>query len=127
MRNSFRLVTILSLVLFAVGIATADERVNVPFNFVVNGKTLPAGTYIIRHTSLTNPRALLLDGGKDRMVPISPTSVDLDKTGAQMVFDNQGEARVLKSLATANGTLSFATSRSEHVNKGREAAAAMGR
>jgi hypothetical protein len=126
MRNSVRVILSLSLVCFALGVARADERVNVPFNFIVNGKSLPAGTYIIRHTSLTNPNAVLLDGGPNKIVPISVSAVDLEKTGAQMVFDNRGEDRVLKSLATAHGTLSVAEHASKRVKKGQPSAAVTG-
>ena len=127
MRNSLRFLTLFSLVLFGAAIANADERVNVPFNFVVNGKTLPAGTYIIRHLSFTNPNALLLDGGRNRILPLSASSVDVGKTGSQLLFDNEGEDRVLKSLATAHGTLSFAAPSSTQFKKGKQTAAAISR
>lgn len=72
-RQALSLISLLSLLLVA-GLAVAQTshvRSNVPFNFTVGNKTLPAGTYDIRAISSSGDNTLLLqarDGNSSMMV-----------------------------------------------------------
>ena len=70
-RQALSVISLLSLLLVA-GLAiaqTSHVRANVPFNFTVGSKTLPAGTYDIRASS--DPKVLLVQaqGGGSSMPP----------------------------------------------------------
>lgn len=68
MRNTlFSTVLLGTLVLGFSATARAEDvaRTTVPFSFVVNGQTLPAGQYIV-HSDDDNPAVVMIDGVTNR-------------------------------------------------------------
>src|SRR5277367_5803087 len=76
----------------AKGQAVDQVVVNIPYEFVVAGKTLPAGTYKVSRLSATDERTLILTSLESRAgVIVRPTTVEstqADKT--EISFERVG-------------------------------------
>jgi hypothetical protein len=84
--------------------------VNVPFEFMAGGQTLPAGTYTIRRAFSETSSALLISGGGTHGLFVLPAAFDGaagDK--AQLSFENVGETHLLSAVTTQVGKYSIAT------------------
>src|SRR3954451_22475821 len=70
MTKAMRVLCVITLLAGAAAIANAQDnlRVNVPFQFSVNGKTLPAGTYSVSRAFDGNPGVRLLQGADQNPV-----------------------------------------------------------
>jgi hypothetical protein len=108
-RQAFSLISLLSLLLVA-GSAIAQTvhvRANIPFNFAVGNKTLPAGTYDVGSIDIHNGKTLLLqagDGSASMMVN-SNAAENLnpaDKT--KLVFNQYGNRYFLSQIWVAGET-----------------------
>ena len=87
----------------AVKAATPDDIiVKLPFEFVAGGKTLPAGTYTVRHVSDETAGPLLLtnrDIGRSVLVlPYLSDHASVDKP--QVSFQQVGEEHFLSTIQT---------------------------
>ena len=89
-----------------------DLRVNVPFEFEVNGKTLPAATYIIRDALPNSKSALLFVTQGTGAVEVA-TQVDTSVTGSKLVFHKIEDEYFLSDVVNPAGTLHFAPSKAE--------------
>jgi hypothetical protein len=83
----------------------ADQlAVNIPHEFVVAGKTLPAGAYRINRISVNNERALVISNFENRAaVVVQPIEV-AGKTGAErpsVSFQQVGDQFLLSKIQTA--------------------------
>jgi len=107
-RQSLRILFV--LLGFAVLGATAKAQVldqivvNVPFEFVAGGKTLPAGTYRANRVSTTGERSeglVLSNFDKRAGVIVLPTDVE-DARGdkAQLIFERIGDQHFLSKIET---------------------------
>jgi len=102
-RQTFSLVSLLSLLLVA-GSAIAQTvhvRANIPFNFAVGSKTLPAGTYDVGTIDGRDSKMLLLQGrdGNSSMIVGSNAAENLkpaDKT--KLVFNHYGSRYFLSEI-----------------------------
>jgi hypothetical protein len=102
-RQTFSLVSLLSLLLVA-GSAIAQTvhvRANIPFNFAVGSKTLPAGTYDVGTIDGRDSKMLLLQGrdGNSSMIVGSNAAENLkpaDKT--KLVFNQYGSRYFLSEI-----------------------------
>jgi hypothetical protein len=102
-RQTFSLVSLLSLLL-AAGSAIAQTvhvRANIPFNFAVGSKTLPAGTYDVGTIDGRDSKMLLLQGrdGNSSMIVGSNAAENLkpaDKT--KLVFNHYGSRYFLSEI-----------------------------
>lgn len=93
--------------------AHAQElKVAVPFDFVVNGTTLPAATYTVERSLPNNDRGLAFVGNHHGAVAIA-TELDGYATGTKLVFHKVGDEYFLSDVVTLNGTLHFARSSKE--------------
>jgi hypothetical protein len=109
-RQAFSLISLLSLLLMA-GSAIAQTihvRANVPFNFSVGNKTLPAGVYDIRDISSSGANTLLVHEreGKSSMIVGSNTGEALkgaDKT--KLIFNRYGSQYFLAEIWMGGATL----------------------
>jgi hypothetical protein len=108
-RQAFSLISLLSLLLVA-GSAIAQTvhvRANIPFNFAVGNKTLPAGTYDVGTIDHRDGKILLLqarDGNASMMVG-SNAAENLnpaDKT--KLVFNQYGNRYFLSQIWVAGET-----------------------
>ncbi|MBB5316135.1 hypothetical protein [Tunturibacter empetritectus] len=98
----------------AAGIATAgsalaqDHKVTatVPFNFTVNGRTLPAGNYTIGNESNT-PRILSISD-REKGIAVMATTVPDNSVSAdnKLVFHHYGNQYFLSEIRTANSSMS---------------------
>jgi hypothetical protein len=110
---------LLALVGFAglSGIAQAQGSreivVNLPFEFVAAGKTLPAGTYTVNRISEDNFRDLLLTNRDARVsVLVHPTEVESARADKPSVsFERVGETRFLTKIETADYVYNITVSR----------------
>jgi hypothetical protein len=109
------------VLLFTVGVflctlaATANAealKVTVPFDFVVDGNTLPAATYTIREALPNSNTALDFqrDGGQ---ILTQATVTDPEITGTKLVFHKVGDQYFLSDVVAPSGTMHFAVSRKE--------------
>jgi hypothetical protein len=79
-----------------------DIVVTVPFEFVVGGKTLPAGTYTVSHLSVDKFSTLLLtsrdNGTSVYMLPFEGESASADKPNVS--FQRVGNQHFLSTIQT---------------------------
>jgi len=87
---------------------------NVPFRFVVNRATVPAGSYSIDRVSSANPSLLRLRSmdGTPVAVVFSPTDPGADGT-IKLVFDKYNENYFLREIWTQAGVHQLSTSNME--------------
>ena len=112
---------ILIAVTFLLGLgvaAKAETRAEVvakfPFRFVVDGKTLPAGTYTVRRLS-ENPLAVLMltNNNNAACVLVLPVSIaDPSSDKPKVRFKQVGEHYVLSSIQTEDLVYNIPVSRS---------------
>ena len=78
--------------------------VNIPYEFVVAGKTLPAGTYKVNRISANDERALAIRSFESRATVLVLTSEIADTTAsehASVSFRQVGEQHLLSKIQTA--------------------------
>lgn len=103
----------MGVVLCALAKANAEElRVNVPFEFVVNGKSLPAATYTIRESLPNNKSGVAFLSRETGALAIA-TEYDTNVTGSKLVFHRIGDQYFLSDVVTPDGKLHFSQSKSE--------------
>ena len=78
--------------------------VNIPYEFVAAGKTLPAGTYTIRRISDINNLELSLTSVENRTgVLLSSTVVEPNRDDKQaLTFETVGDQHILSKIETAD-------------------------
>jgi len=109
-RQAFSLISLLSLLLMA-GSAIAQTihvRANVPFNFSVGNKTLPAGAYDIKTVS-SDTKVLLLQArdGKSGMIVGSNAAEALERAEkTKLVFNRYGSQYFLAEIWVGGATFS---------------------
>ena len=88
--------------------------VSVPFEFVVAGKTLPAGNYRVNRVSDTDSRALVLSSFENNAsAMVLPTEVESSSDDkAQVSFEELGGEHFLSKIETASHLFTIPVSRS---------------
>jgi len=94
---------ILASAIASAGLATnsamAASRVDVPFNFTAAGKTLPAGTYLVKHDSTGSFVTLESDDASQSftwlLTPGQPAPYDRKVV---LRFDDESNTHVLQSI-----------------------------
>jgi hypothetical protein len=85
---------------------TPDEIVvKIPYEFVVAGKTLPAGTYKVNRVSDNNQRALTISSFENHAAVFVLSSEVADRSGAKhpsVSFQQVGEQHLLSKIETAD-------------------------
>ena len=112
---------LIALIGFAgIGVAVKAQvldqiEVNIPYQFVVAGKTLPAGTYRVKRVGVTDPRLLLLSSLETRATAIiHSTWVENSHTDKNEVsFVQVGDEHFLSKIETPNHLFTISVSRSE--------------
>lgn len=89
-------ITVLLLISFIASLPTSVEaqsayrfKVDVPFQFVLNGQTLPPGTYVIERTDPAKPNIVTLkkvDGGIVRVVITQRIEKDEPSSASSLIF-----------------------------------------
>jgi hypothetical protein len=106
MKKYSRIMVAVAFVIGLSGVAKAASQegiiVKLPFEFVVDGKTLPAGTYTVRHASNDNSGPLLLtsiDTGTSVFVAYQESeSASNDKP--EVGFKRVGDQHFLSTIQT---------------------------
>jgi hypothetical protein len=87
--------------------------VTIPFEFVVAGKTLPAGTYRVNRVSDDRWAGLILSSFENRasaiVLPNEVESAPAEK--AQVSFETAGDEHFLSKIETADNVFTFPVSR----------------
>jgi len=79
--------------------AMAESVVKVPFNFTVGNKTLPAGSYAVRHDSSKHFVTLLRKGTSDIYTwIIGPGEPSPSQSKIVLTFDKVGDAHMLQTI-----------------------------
>jgi hypothetical protein len=106
MKNYARILIAVIVILGLSGAAKAatqdDIIVKLPFEFVAGGKTLPAGTYTVRHLTDDVSGPLILtnrdNGSSVFVLPYVSDHASVDKP--QVSFQQVGEERFLSTIQT---------------------------
>jgi hypothetical protein len=106
-RQTLSLISLLSLLLVA-GSAIAQSshvRANVPFNFTIGSKTLPAGTYDIAAIS-SDPNVLLVQaqGGSSIIVPSNAAESLKGAEKSKLVFNRYRDQYFLTEIWVQGAT-----------------------
>jgi len=102
-RQMFVLVGVLALLLAGGSAYAQSVRVsaNVPFDFIVNGKTMPAGLYTINTVDASDTSALLIRSAqpKDNMIVLSQSVESLKAAkNTKLVFHQYGTRYFLSEI-----------------------------
>jgi hypothetical protein len=116
-RNYFRMfvVSFGAALLAAAAYAGDVDRlvVDVPYDFVVNGKTLPAGKYNVRRGTDSNPRVLSISGVENHESAVA-LSTDMEQAREfrpSITLRRSGEQTVLTKIQTAQHVFTFPVAR----------------
>jgi hypothetical protein len=116
-RNYFRMfvVSFGAAVLAAASHAADLDRlvVDIPYDFVVNGKTLPAGKYNVSRSTNNNPRILSISGVDNHASAVA-LSTDMDQprdSRPRITLRRTGDQTVLTKIQTAEHVFTFPVSR----------------
>jgi hypothetical protein len=89
-------------------------RVQVPFDFQVSGKTLPAGTYTISPIFDRDPAVFRISGAQGQGPIAFMTSVkSLNQTGASLSFRRYGESYFLSGVTNGSGKFNIPRTKQE--------------
>jgi hypothetical protein len=90
---------------------TEGVRVNVPFEFVAGGTTLPAGTYTVGRRSLDGFSGVAISGYRHGALAL-PVAVDESPAEQpKLSFEYVGDKHFLKEISTPRGIYTFALPR----------------
>jgi hypothetical protein len=116
LRFLIALIGIAGLGVAAKGQAVDQIVVNIPYEFVVAGKTLPPGTYRVNRLSDIHPEVLILSSFENhtRAMLLSSTRVESSSADKPEVsFEQIDGQRFLSKIETANHVFTIPVSRSE--------------
>jgi hypothetical protein len=115
LRILIALIGVAGLGMAAKGQVVDQIVVNMPYEFVVAGKTLPAGTYRVNRISVTNQKALIISSFENRASAIilstQVESSHADK--AEVSFEQVGGQYFLSKVETADHLFTILISHSE--------------
>jgi hypothetical protein len=115
MRILIALIGVAGLGVAAKGQAVDQIVVNVPYEFVLAGKTLPAGSYKVNRVSNSNVGVLVFTNIENRssamVLATQVESNDTDK--ASVSFEQVGEEHFINKIETAEHLFTISVSRSE--------------
>lgn len=117
--------TIMAAAALATNTAKAETTLNVPFNFTVNGKSWPAGTYAVAKDSNGNRVTLFSkDSSKISAWIIVPGNADPRDTRIILTFDSIGDthslfsiqygSKITPNLGKARGQMEYLTAGASH-------------
>ena len=115
MRILIALIGVAGLGMAARGQVPDQILVNIPYEFVVAGKTLPAGTYRVNRLSDADHETLILSAFESRArVMVLSTSVESTQADKPEVsFEQVGGQHFLSKIETADHVFTIPVSRSE--------------
>ena len=110
-KQALRTFTMLSLVLMltAVSVCAQSERsgvLNIKFNFIVGGKTLPAGEYIVEPNRTDSHNVWLVqnkEGNASALFTTMPVRANQTQEETKLVFHKYGDQYFLSQIWTPGG------------------------
>jgi hypothetical protein len=113
-------VTLVSIA--ALGITTKAQTVDqlvvtVPFQFVVDGTTLPAGTYRVHRFSDRNPSGGLVLSSYENSAIATVLPIDIESARVnkpELIFETAGDQHVLSQVQTADHVFNIPISKSNN-------------
>jgi ABC-type uncharacterized transport system permease subunit len=110
-KQALRTFTMLSLVLMltAVSVYAQSERsgvLNIKFNFIVGGKTLPAGEYIVEPNRTDSHNVWLVqskEGNASALFTTMPVRANQTQEETRLVFHKYGDQYFLSQIWTPGG------------------------
>ena len=115
LRILIALIGVAGLGMAARGQVSDQIEVNIPYEFVVAGKTLPAGTYRVNRLSDTNEETLVLSSldSRARVMVLSTAVESTQADKPEVSFQQVGDQHFLSKIETANHVFTIPVSRSE--------------
>jgi hypothetical protein len=116
LRILIALIGVAGLGMAARGQAIDQIVLNIPYEFVVAGKTLPAGTYRVRRLRDGDPDVLILSSFENRTNAIVLPTTKVDSSSAdkaQVSFEEVGGEHFLSKIETADHVFTIGVSHSE--------------
>jgi hypothetical protein len=116
LRILIALIGVAGLGMSAKGQAVDQIVVKIPYDFVVAGKTLPAGTYRVNRLRDADPGVLILSSFENRTSAIVLPTTHVDSSSAdkvQVSFERVGGQYFLSKIETADHAFTIPVSRSE--------------
>ena len=116
MKKSYLTAVLTLTCLLGVGVSaraqdTEGVRVNVPFEFVAGGATLPAGTYTVGRVSL-EPYSSIAISGYGHGALVLPIAIDGPRAEQpKLSFEHVGDKYFLSKVDTPGGIYTFALPR----------------
>ena len=119
MKKKYASILLTLIAVLGMGTAAKAEtrgglKVTLPFEFVVDGKTLPAGTYTVSHLAHDKNEVLILNNYEVRtsvfLLPIGVDSASADKD--EVSFQRLGEQLFLSSIRIGHDVYSIPVPRS---------------
>lgn len=119
MKKKFASILLTLICLLGLGVAAKAQTrgkivVTLPFEFVVSGKTLPAGTYTVSRFADDKSEGLILSSYENRIIvfvhPVEIENASADKP--QVSFERVGEQHFLTKIQTSYDVYSIPVSRS---------------
>jgi hypothetical protein len=121
LRILIALIAFASLGTAAKGRAIDQIKVDIPYDFVVAGKTLPPGTYKVNRVTVSHQKGLVISSLDNRVsaivLPIEVEDSDVDK--AQVSFEQVAGEHFLSKVETANHSFTIPIPRSATLAAGR--------
>lgn len=119
MKKKFATILLTLICLLGLGVAASAQIrgeivVKLPFEFVVSGKTLPAGTYTVSRVSDDKSDGLLFSSYENRTsVFVHPVEIeDTSANKPQVSFERVGEQHFLTRIRTSHDVYNIPLSRS---------------
>ncbi len=114
------LVLMVSISMAVVGMAQEGVRADVPFSFIVAGKTLPAGTYTFREAETGRVMAVRNDKTGDvNMAPVLTRLGQRSGDESEVVFDVVGNDHYLAEVHVAEiDGYAFKAAQGKHTHTG---------
>ncbi len=115
LRILIALIGVAGLGMAARGQVSDQIEVNIPYEFVVAGKTLPAGTYRVNRLSDTNEETLVLSSldNRARVMVLSTAVESTQADKPEVSFEQVGGQHFLSKIETADHVFTIPVSRSE--------------
>ena len=115
LRILIALIGVAGLGMAARGQVSDQIEVNIPYEFVVAGKTLPAGTYRVNRLSDTNEETLVLSSldSRARVMVLSTAVESTQADKPEVSFEQVGGQHFLSKIETADHVFTIPVSRSE--------------
>jgi hypothetical protein len=117
-RNYFRMFVV-SLFALSFGVAAQGREpdrifVNVPYDFVVSGKTLPAGAYNVTRVSDRDLRLLMISSVEtgSTVLALSSQVADTSRNQPKISLQRSGDQRFLSKIETADHVFTIPVSTS---------------